>query len=80
MTKIRPRCDGPRDDAWATHWFLIGDAIQFLGVNLSLVDVGDYDADGTAEVLFWYSGYNSDGYSLFYDGLQKRVDYLWNYH
>ena len=76
----RNQCDGPRDDAWATHWFLVADSIHLLGVNLSLVDAGDYDADGAAEILFWYSGYNKDGYSLFYDGLKKRVDYLWNYH
>ncbi len=80
LDPARNQCDGPRDDAWATHWFIVEDSIRLLGVNLTLIDAGDYDADGTAEVLFWYSGYNKDGYSLFYDGLRKRVDYLWSYH
>lgn len=80
LNPTRNQCDGPRDDAWSTHWFVIADSIQHLGANLSLVDAGDYDADGTSELLFWYSGYNKDGYSLFYDGLQKHVDYQWSYH
>ena len=80
LNPARNQCDGPPDDAWSMHWFIIGESIQSLGLNLSLIDAGDYDADSTSEVLFWYSGYNNDGYSLFYDGLQKRVDYLWNYH
>lgn len=81
LNPTRNHCDGPRDDAWSTYWFLVvKDSITPLGANLSLVDAGDYDADGSSELLFWYSGYNKDGYSLFYDGLRKRVDYQWSYH
>ena len=76
----RYTCDGPPEPAWATHSFILQDDVQYLGRDLSLVDAGDYDADGPSEVLFWYSGYNDDGYTLFYDGLRKHVDYHWNYH
>jgi hypothetical protein len=51
-----------------------------LGSELSLVDAGDYDADGESELLFWYSGYNQDGYTLLFDGLRKQVSYRWKYH
>lgn len=73
-------CDGPPDVLDATHWFAVGDTVRYLGVGFSLVDAGDYDGDGQSEVLFWYSAYNKDGYTLFYDGFQKQVDFRWTYH
>jgi hypothetical protein len=76
----RNACDGPRESAWASHTFLVADGIKFLGTGLSLVDAGDYDGDGRAEILFWYSGYNEDGYSLLYDDFAGRVDFRWKYH
>jgi hypothetical protein len=48
--------------------------------SLILVDAGDYDADGKLELVFFVSGYNEDGYALFYDSFQKSVMYTWHYH
>lgn len=76
----RNTCDGPPESAWAAHSFVLGADVLYLGQDLSLVDAGDYDSDGASEVLFWYSGYNDDGYTLFYDGFRKHVDYHWGYH
>jgi hypothetical protein len=76
----RNTCDGPAEPAWAPHSFVLGDKLLYLGQDLSVVEAGDFDSDGTSEVLFWYSGYNDDGYTLFYDGFRKHVDYRWNYH
>ena len=74
-------CDGPMDAAWLDHWFRIRNSqIDFIGEDLQLIDAGDYDADGTSEVMFWSSGYNKDGYVLYYDDLLKRVEFKWNYH
>jgi hypothetical protein len=73
-------CDGPPDVAWWETWFLVSNRVVHLGQGLSLVDAGDYDDDGHSELLFWYSGYNNDGYVLFESSLARRVDYLWNYH
>jgi hypothetical protein len=71
----------PGDPGWATHtFFLSGDGVRYLGSGLSLVDAGDYDADGAAEVLFWSTGYNDDGYVLFYDGLSRHAEFFWSYH
>lgn len=76
-------CDGPADPAWDPNWFVIpagGSQPVFLADGLWLVDAGDYDDDGRSELLFWFSGYNRDGYVLFADELATRVDYLWSYH
>lgn len=74
------RCDGPIDSSWDNHVFLLNPAITYLGAGLSLVDAGDYDGDGKSEMLFWFSGYNRDGYSLMSADLQQRSDYFWGYH
>lgn len=76
----RYTCDGPPEAAWLTHSFLVDGEVIYLGAALTLVDAGDYDADGAAEVLFWFSGYNEDGYTLFYDGFRKQVEFRWKYH
>ncbi len=73
-------CDGPIETAWTPHWFLMGKEITYVGNHLSLVDAGDYDNDGKSEMMFWYSGYNKDGYTLFRDDFKNRFDYHWNYH
>jgi len=75
------KCDGPWESPWSSHWFLVGgESSQYLGSQLSLVDAGDYDGDGSSEVVFWHSGYDEDGYALFYDDFRKHVRYYWTYH
>ena len=74
------KCDGPPDKAWWKHWFFVDKTTRYVGSELELVDVGDYDADGISELIFWHSGYNEDGYTMYYDEFRKRVDYYWNYH
>lgn len=81
--RIKPqlrKCDGPPEDAWQLHWFAVETETRFIGRGMSLIDAGDYDGDGVSELLFWYSGYNNDGYVLFTGDLHHRVDYVWSYH
>ena len=73
-------CDGPRDAAWLVHWFAVTTSARFIGRGLTLIDAGDYDGDGASELVFWYSGYNNDGYVLLRADLSRRVEYLWSYH
>jgi len=49
-------------------------------LSLELVDVGDYDGDSKSEAIFFVSGYDEDGYALFYDCFKKSVWYTWHYH
>jgi hypothetical protein len=53
---------------------------NFGNLLLSLVDAGDYDADGKSELIFFLSGYNEDGYALFYDSFRKSIHWTWSYH
>lgn len=74
-------CDFMAEPQLASHWFMFdSDKIEFLGTNMELVDSGDYDGDGRSELLFWYSGYNKDGYILVYNGVRQKTEYLWSYH
>jgi hypothetical protein len=68
------------DQDWFVHWFLLADEPVLLGRCLELIDVGDYDGDGTSEILCWYSAYNKDGYSLLCNNLTRRIDCWWSYH
>ena len=73
-------CEFTAGPEWSAHWFFVGQDTLYLASELQLVDAGDYDGDGQSEVLFWHSGHNEDGYTLFYDQFGKRVDYWWTYH
>lgn len=81
--QIDPRldtCDGPGGAAWEPHSFVIDRTIRHIGSGLSLVDAGDYDGDGASEIVFWFSGYNRDGYVLFDDGPNLVAETYWTYH
>jgi hypothetical protein len=61
-------------DEWDTHWYAMGAKPTLLGVGLGLVDAGDYDADGSSELLFAFSGDQKDGYTLFTNDFRTRAD------
>jgi hypothetical protein len=73
-------CQDPTTHSYSTHWFLLSGGPVLLGAGLQLVDAGDYDGDGESEVVFAYSGYNRDGYTLFTDAFRKRAEVRWSYH
>jgi hypothetical protein len=61
-------------------WFYLDGVPHYLGDDLTLIDAGDYDNDGKSEVIFWYGGYNKDGYVMFYNDFKNKVKFLWSYH
>ena len=73
-------CDGPPEPAWASHTFLLSKKTTYLGRGLTVVDAADYDGDGKSEVLFWYTGYDEDGYVLLPGDGGQMTKFLWNYH
>ena len=67
-------------EGYEVHWFYgFNDEINFLGSRLHLsIDIGDFDKDGQTEWIFQYSGYNNDGYTLFYNFFKKpRFEFNW---
>lgn len=74
-------CDGLIDKSWDRHSFLmVNSSIAYLGVGLELVDAGDYDGDGASELIFWFSGYNHDGYMLYSKNSTELIPFTWKYH
>jgi hypothetical protein len=68
--------------ACLTHLFLVGASgpARHLGDSLTVIDAGDYDGDGQAEVVAMFQRYNHDGYTVFFQGLAKQASYGWGYH
>jgi hypothetical protein len=54
--------------------------VRYLTSEVWLVDAGDWDNDGTSELLFSINRYNRGGYQLFYDHFQKQVSFEFSYH
>jgi hypothetical protein len=75
------RCDGPAGDEWQSVWFHSrGDNYHWIGNSLTLLDIGDYNGDGGAKILFQYDGYNRDGYLLLDPRDDSRIEFSWSYH
>ena len=75
-------CEDIPGEEWEEPvWFLLHDGTaKYIGRSLTLVDAGDYDGDGTSEVVFQYSGYNRGGYVLLHDHLTQVAQFTWSYH
>lgn len=66
----------------ALYWLYVpaSGAPAFVGRDLALIAHGDYDFDGKTEFLFWLSGYNLDGYRIFWNGFRESETLSWKYH
>jgi hypothetical protein len=74
-------CDGMSPSEYSTQLFHLSaaGAARHLGDSLVVIDAGDYD--GRSEVVAWFSGYNHDGYRLFFgEDLGRSASYSWSYH
>jgi len=76
------KCDGPPEDPWFTKTYLVSPdkTIKFLGNSLVPLEAGDFVGDGKIEVIFFFSGYNEDGYILYFDHFSKSEKFSWHYH
>jgi hypothetical protein len=77
-------CDGEQgfQEAFNAQWFVIepAGAAKFLGNDMWLVDAGDYDNDGRAELLFAIDAHNRGGYRLYYQNFAKNAEFAFRYH
>ena len=72
-----------QNDPLADPWFFV-DAdrkVRRIGSFLTLLDAGDYDNDGRAELIFLLNQpEDTDGFWLFDADLKKRSTVEWSYH
>jgi hypothetical protein len=74
-------CVSELDSFTSPRWFFVeNQTTHYIGTNLELIDDADYDNNGMTEFLFWYSGYNKDGYVLYSNHFQHHTDFYWHYH
>jgi hypothetical protein len=75
-------CDGPPDEPFKNHWFVVtpNGTVRFLDSSMWLVDAGDYDNDGKSELVFSIDDYNRGGYKLFSDEFRKKAVFKFSYH
>jgi len=78
--KHRTDCDGPIDSSSLPIWFYLDRDLKIIGYELDLLEIADFDNDGSVEFLFSHSGYNEDGYTLYESDFSQRYDYYWGYH
>jgi hypothetical protein len=79
-------CGGFTSDLWffsnkkSTVQPLVAGSLKDWRFAFAPIDFGDFDGNGIPEALFWFSGYDEDGYVLFTDNFQKKVRFTWLYH
>jgi hypothetical protein len=70
------RPDDPLD-SFVHQWFFVDAdrSVRRIGGFEELLDAGDYDNDGSSELIFFSTrSENSDAYDLVYDNFRKKVD------
>jgi hypothetical protein len=72
--------DDDNDQNTGAWFYLNGGEVRYIGSNMLLVDVGDYNQDGHEEAVFKIQRYNNDGYMLLYDGFKQKIEFSWTYH
>lgn len=64
-------------DPFVHQWFFVAAdrSVRRIGGFEELLDAGDYDNDGSSELIFFSTrSENSDAYDLLYDNFRKKVD------
>jgi hypothetical protein len=63
-------------------WFAVAPngSINYLDSGIWLVDAGDYDNDGNAELVFSINRENEGGYEIFYDSFKRHAAFRFTYH
>jgi hypothetical protein len=75
------KCADMPNANWGTLWFATHKTqSKYIGSGMTLIDAGDYDNDGSSEVLLLRSEENLDAYVLLTNRLSKKIDFGWNYH
>lgn len=80
LAQLRLNCEKRFKSIFRMYAVSAEGVLTSLGEGLRLVDTGDYDNDGKSEFIFQVSGYNRDGYLMYYSNFSKKSEFFWNYH
>jgi len=53
---------------------------RYLGDEMALLDIGDFDRNGRSELVFFFSRENEDGYLIAWNRLKEATVFSWHYH
>jgi hypothetical protein len=66
---------------YVSHWFAMIDGNpKYIGSGLEFFGCFDLANTNTLQFVFKTSGYNRDGYRLFYNDFKNHVNFMWNYN
>ena len=71
------------NDPFSDPWFYVSEngVARRIGAFMTLLDAGDYDADGRSEVVFFLSQpEDTDGFVLFDATMHEQARLTWSYH
>lgn len=80
LVTVNLNCGGRYPDINEVYLISTKGDLTSLGTNLTPIDAGDYDSDGHSEFVFYTSGYNRGGYTMYYDNFNKKAEVIWSYH
>ncbi len=75
------QCDselGALEDS--SHWFLLERSARYIGSSMQFIQEVRIRARRRPDLLFWYSGYNEDGYVIFDPEAGRAHRFTWKYH
>jgi hypothetical protein len=63
-------------------WFFVDTTktVKYLDSGMWLVDAGDFDNDGTSELIFSINREDEGGYEIWYENFKKHATFKFNYH
>lgn len=75
-------CDGPPPAQWRDQLFFVdaNGAVKLLGDGMRVLDAGDYDGDGSSDVVVKREVYDEDSYAMFSRSFSSAVIFAWHYH
>jgi hypothetical protein len=73
-------CESELGESNSPHWFLLQTNVRYVGASMQYIDSIPAIPPAKSSLLFWYSGYNEDGYVLFDNSLIHSARFTWKYH
>jgi hypothetical protein len=80
LTRQLTECGSEIGGVEQPRWFVLERSPRFIDASLTHVATADLDADGEPEHVFWFTGYNEDGYILFASNFRQPIRFTWKYH